>query len=93
MEHRFLIHQRGDHVGVAVVDIAPGERVVGIFMDDDSSMEIDVLDAVPLGHKIAIAAVGADEPVLEYGIQIGVAPTGFAPGAHVHTHNIRSARW
>jgi hypothetical protein len=52
-----------------------------------------VLEAVPLGHKIAIEAVGADEPVLEYGIQIGVAPTGFVTGAHVHVHNIRSARW
>jgi (2R)-sulfolactate sulfo-lyase subunit alpha len=93
VEHRFLIHKRGDHVGVAVADMAPGERVVGIFMDDDSSIELDVLEAVPLGHKIAIEAVGADEPVLEYGIQIGVAPTGFVTGAHVHVHNIRSARW
>jgi len=93
VEHRFLIHKRGDHVGVAVVDIAPGERVVGIYMDDDSRVELDALDAVPLGHKIAVSAVGPDDAVLEYGIQIVKAPTGFAAGAHVHTHNIRSARW
>ncbi|HVA31563.1 MAG TPA: hypothetical protein VMU58_09845 [Gaiellaceae bacterium] len=93
MEHRFLIHRRGDHVGVAVADIDQGERVVGIYMDDDSSIEVAALDAVPLGHKIAVAAVAAEAAVLEYGIQIGTAPTGFAQGAHVHTHNIKSARW
>jgi (2R)-sulfolactate sulfo-lyase subunit alpha len=93
VKHRFLIHKRGDHVGVAVADISPGERVVGIYMDDDSSVEVEVLDAVPLGHKVAIATVGAEEPVIEYGTRIGIASTGFVPGAHVHVHNIRSARW
>ena len=93
MEHRFLIHKPGDHVGVAVADIAPGERVVGVFMDDDSAVEVEARDAVPLGHKIAIADLPGDSPVLEYGVQIGIAPAGFATGAHVHTHNLRSARW
>jgi (2R)-sulfolactate sulfo-lyase subunit alpha len=93
VKHKFLIHKRGDHVGVAVVDIERGERVVGIHMDDDSTVEIDAVDKVPLGHKIAIAAVTADTRVVEYGAQIGKAPEGFAVGEHVHTHNLRSARW
>jgi len=93
VNHKFLIHKRGDHVGVAVVDIDAGERVQGVFMDDDSTIEVEALDAVPLGHKIAIAALEPEASVLEYGLPIGKAPTGFASGAHVHTHNIRSARW
>lgn len=93
LEHRFLIHKRGDHVGVAVVDIAAGERAVGICMDDDSRVEVAAVDPVPLGHKIAVADVGPDEPVLEYGLRIGTTPSGFTRGAHVHTHNITSARW
>jgi (2R)-sulfolactate sulfo-lyase subunit alpha len=93
VNHKFLIHKRGDHVGVAVVDIDPGERVQGVFMDDDSTIDVEALDAVPLGHKIAIVALEPEASVLEYGIPIGKAPTGFAAGAHVHTHNIRSARW
>jgi (2R)-sulfolactate sulfo-lyase subunit alpha len=93
MEHRFLVHRRGDHVGVAVVDIEPGTPAVGVFMDDDSTIEIDISDPVPLGHKVAIADVGADELVLEYGTPIGRAPAGFRAGSHVHTHNLRSARW
>jgi (2R)-sulfolactate sulfo-lyase subunit alpha len=93
VEHRFLIHRRGDHVGVAVADIAPGERVVGLHMNDDSPVEVEALDRVPLGHKIAIVAVSDGDEVLEYGTCIGLATGGFQSGAHVHTHNLRSARW
>ena len=93
MSHKFLIHQRGDHVGVAVVDIDAGEHVEGVFMDDDSTIEVDAHESVPLGHKIAIAALPPDAPVLKYGTQIGVAPKGLEPGDYVHTHNLKSARW
>ena len=93
MQHRFLIHKRGDHVGVAVADIAAGERAVGIHMDDDSAVEVEALDAVPLGHKIAIATIADGDDVIEYGVRIGHATGGFQPGAYVHTHNLRSARW
>lgn len=93
MEHRFLIHRRGDFVGVAVADIDAGERVVGIYMDDDSAVEVLALDTVPLGHKIAVQAANEDDVVLEYGIPIGLATGGFDVGSHVHTHNLRSARW
>lgn len=93
MEHRFLIHRRGDHVGVAVADIAPGERVVGIYLDDASPVEVEALDPVPLGHKIAVVPAADGAEVLEYGIRIGLATGGFQSGSHVHTHNLRSARW
>jgi (2R)-sulfolactate sulfo-lyase subunit alpha len=91
--HKFLIHQQGDHVGVATSDIESGETVIGVFMDDDSTIEVDARGAIPLGHKIAIAALDAGAEVLEYGIRIGSAPEGFAVGDYVHTHNIKSARW
>jgi (2R)-sulfolactate sulfo-lyase subunit alpha len=93
VSHKFLIHKRGDHVGVAVSDIDRGERVQGVFMDDDSTIDVEARDAVPLGHKIAIADVVGDETVIEYGIAIGKSPAGFGTGAHVHTHNLKSARW
>jgi (2R)-sulfolactate sulfo-lyase subunit alpha len=93
VEHRFLIHKRGDTVGVAVADIEAGERVVGIYMDDDSTVTVDAVDAVPLGHKIAVLPAGDGETVVEYGLPIGLATGGFVAGAHVHTHNLRSARW
>ena len=91
--HKFLIHKRGDHVGVAVVDIAGGEHVRGIFMDDDSTIDVEAREPVPLGHKIAIAELGPDTEVLEYGIPIGKTTAQLEPGTYVHTHNLRSARW
>jgi (2R)-sulfolactate sulfo-lyase subunit alpha len=93
VKHKFLVHRRGDHVGVAVVDIEHGERVRGIFMDDDSTVDVEAEAAVPLGHKIAIAAVPPETEVIEYGLPIGKATAALNPGTYVHTHNLRSARW
>jgi len=91
--HKFLIHDRGDHVGVATEPIADGEDAVGVCIADDSTVEVSANGAVPLGHKIAIRAAAPGEPVVKYGIEIGRAPEGFAVGDYVHTHNLKSARW
>jgi (2R)-sulfolactate sulfo-lyase subunit alpha len=93
VSHKFLIHKRGDHVGVAVADIQRGEHVQGVFMDDDSTIEINAHDAVPLGHKIAIADLVVDTSVIEYGIPIGTTVASISTGTYVHTHNLKSARW
>jgi (2R)-sulfolactate sulfo-lyase subunit alpha len=93
VSHKFLVHRRGDHVGVAVADIEEGERVLGVFMDDDSTIEVDAGGSIPLGHKIAISSLDHDAEVIEYGIPIGRTTAPFAPGTYVHTHNLRSARW
>ena len=91
--HKFLIHKRGDHVGVATSDIAAGEEVVGVYMDDESTVEVPARGDVPLGHKIAVGSLDESDPVLEYGVQIGKATARIEVGDYVHTHNIKSARW
>lgn len=91
--HKFLIHHHGDHVGVATSDITAGERVIGVFMDDDSTIEVIANHAVPLGHKIAITRLAAGSDVLKYNVKIGTTPQGFNVGDYVHTHNIKTARW
>ena len=91
--HKFLLHKRGDHVGVATSDIGRGESVVGIYMDDGSTVEVTVKDDISLGHKLAVQSLEPGEAVIEYGIQIGKAPEGFEAGDYVHTHNLKSARW
>jgi (2R)-sulfolactate sulfo-lyase subunit alpha len=91
--HKFLIHHKGDQVGVATTDIMAGENVIGVFMEDDTTIEVKSKHAVPLGHKIAIESMSADAAVFKYGIQIGYATTGFEVGDYVHTHNLKTARW
>ncbi len=91
--HKFLIHRKGDHVGVATSDIMAEESVVGVYMDDDSTVEVSARGDVPLGHKIAVEDCEPGGAVIEYGVQIGKAPEGFEVGDYVHTHNLKSARW
>jgi (2R)-sulfolactate sulfo-lyase subunit alpha len=91
--HKFLIHRRGDHVGVATEPIEAGETVVGVYLDDESAVELAARAAVPLGHKIAVRATDSDPAVIKYGVQIGNATEPLQVGDYVHTHNLKSARW
>ncbi|MBD1380597.1 UxaA family hydrolase [Bacillus sp. IB182487] len=91
--HKFLIHNKGDHVGVATSDMKAGERVVGVYMDDGSTVEVVSKGDVPLGHKIALIQLEENEPVFKYGIQIGLTTCKWEIGDYVHTHNIKTARW
>src|SRR5215467_12368196 len=71
-----------DNVAVARVPLAPGMelRVDGV--------PITVLDAVPAGHKIALAAIAPGEIVRRYGQVIGRAKRPIAAGNHIHTQNL-----
>lgn len=88
----FLAHVAGDHVAVAVHDVEPGPARVG-FLDESPAQEITVSEAVPLGHKVALADVADGADVIEYGLRIGIASQAITTGGYVHTHNLRSARW
>lgn len=91
--HKALAHNRGDHVAVAVAPISAGEEIVVVYMDDDGEVRVRAQADVPYGHKVAVAELGADEPVIEYSTQVGVARQSIQPGDYVHTHNIKTARW
>jgi (2R)-sulfolactate sulfo-lyase subunit alpha len=91
--HKFLIHQKGDHVGVATSPIIQGEKVIGVFMDDNSEIEVVSRGDVPLGHKISLVQLKEGAPVLKYGVQVGITTTNWVVGDYVHTHNIKTARW
>jgi hypothetical protein len=44
---------------------------------------------IPFGHKVALKAMATGDPVLKYGVAIGVATQNIAQGEHVHVHNCR----
>ncbi len=88
----FLVHNEGDHVAVAVQDVEPG-RVRAVYMDSDREVELEALEAIPLGHKVALADLGADADVIEYEVRVGLTRQPIKKGRLVHTHNLRSARW
>jgi (2R)-sulfolactate sulfo-lyase subunit alpha len=88
----FLVHDEGDHVAVAVQDVEPGRRRVS-YLDSGRVEEIDVVEAIPLGHKVALQELPPDGDVIEYRVRVARAREPIARGQLVHVHNVRSARW
>jgi len=52
--------------------------------------QIVVSHALGLGHKVAAVALKAGDPVVKFGLPIGVATTAIAAGEHIHLHNMKS---
>ncbi len=71
-----------DNVAVALEDIAAGESPEGF--------DLTAAEDVQRGHKLALVPIGKGQPVVKYGCAIGVATCDIAPGAWVHTHNVRT---
>lgn len=88
----FLVHNEGDSVGVAVQDVDPGERRA-VYMDSDREVTVSVTEGIPLGHKVALAALGEGVDVIEYGVRVAITRHPIEAGQLIHTHNVRSARW
>lgn len=75
---QFLQISSRDTVGVALRELSAGERLG----------EITLNSTVPAGHKIALAAHAAGDPVIKFGQKIGRATRSISAGEHVHTHNL-----
>ncbi|PYU23881.1 MAG: flagellar biosynthesis protein FlgA [Acidobacteria bacterium] len=94
MATQFIVHDKADTVGVVVVeDVQPGQELMGWTMQTDETISLKALDSVPLGHKIALRDIKADETVLKYGHDVGRAIRDIGKGRHVHIHNLKTKRW
>jgi altronate dehydratase len=83
---RILILNPRDNVAVATSVLEPGAEVPA------GDLTLRVGDRIAFGHKLAIRAIGAGDDVIKYGEVIGRATSDIEPGAHVHVHNVVSAR-
>ncbi len=93
MAHRALIHRAQDDVAVAVADLEPGERLEIPCQDGSQTQRVTAVQAIPLGHKLALRDLPEGHEVLEYGQAVGVTTAPIRQGEHVHVHNLRSKRW
>lgn len=93
MKHGVLIHDTVDDVGVAVLDLNPGDEVGVVTLEGQPAGLIQAVEAIPLGHKIALRDLPAGHRLLKYGRPIGQTTQPISRGAHVHTHNLRTLRW
>jgi altronate hydrolase len=82
MHRRAIRVHPSDDVAVAVDALAPGDVVrVG-------DAPIEVRDAVPAGHKLALRHISVGDPVRKYGWPIGRATAPIEQGAWIHSHNL-----
>ncbi len=93
MKHSILMHEHGDDVGVAVIDLKKGANAGALTLEGKPAGSVKLRDNVPLGHKVAMRDVAKDKPVIKYGREVGKAIKDIAKGAHVHTHNLKTMRW
>jgi (2R)-sulfolactate sulfo-lyase subunit alpha len=89
----FIAHGKDDNVAVAVVDLEGGQQVTGWNMETDATLQAVARQPVPLGHKLALAQIGSGDKVIKYNVPIGNASQAISEGDHVHTHNLKTARW
>jgi len=93
MKKGILLHEADDDVGVAAMDLKAGEVVQAVTLEGVPVTDIQLVDDVPLAHKVAMNDMQAEKHVIEYGRPIGYASTAISTGAHVHTQNLKSLRW
>jgi altronate hydrolase len=75
----------------AVVRLAPQDNVavaVDILGEGAVAAGVRALARIPRGHKMAVEAIAAGEPVRKYGQVIGVATAAIRAGDWVHVHNL-----
>ena len=63
---------------------------VGTALGEPGDGHVTATGHIPFGHKFALRALRAGDPVIKYGARIGTATQDIAPGEHVHLHNMRS---
>jgi (2R)-sulfolactate sulfo-lyase subunit alpha len=90
---QFLVHDKRDSVGVAVVDVKAGQTLEGRSLDSNETLKAKANMDIPLGHKIALKDFKPGETVLKYGNDIGKVVEPIRAGDHVHVHNVKTKRW
>ena len=66
-----------DDVAVALRPLEAGER-----------LEVEIAEAIPRGHKVALREMAAGAEIRKYGWPIGRLTAPVGPGEHVHSHNL-----
>jgi len=90
----FVVHDEHDSVGVVVVEgVKAGQQLKGWIMDQDKEIKVSAQSDIPIGHKLAIKKLAANDTVIKYGTDIGRTIAPIKVGEHAHVHNIKTKRW
>lgn len=81
----FMKINENDNVIVALKEMKKGEKI------SLENTEIEALETIPAGHKMAVKDICEGADVIKYGFRIGTAKEEIKAGQWVHTHNIKTA--
>lgn len=76
-----------DNVATLLDDVDGGQLTV---YGAAKEQVIYALEAIALGHKIALNSVACGAPIIKYGVPIALSTVDILPGEWVHLHNCRS---
>lgn len=89
---RALIVDERDNVANLIGPGGKGRTVRCTVEGRSETEEIALLDELPSNHKLARWDISEGDPIVKYGLDIGVASRAIRRGEHVHAHNIDSNR-
>jgi (2R)-sulfolactate sulfo-lyase subunit alpha len=90
----FLVHSPKDNVGVVVVEgLKAGTAMLGVVTENDTTLQLDARQDIPIGHKVALKPMKKGDTVVKYGEDIGKVVADVGAGEHVHVQNLKTKRW
>jgi altronate dehydratase small subunit len=82
--------ETADNVATVVTEV--GKDTVLTIQTPGSSITLKSVEAIPFGHKIALAPIQKGETVRKYGRSIGRAISDIPEGGLVGVHNLEGLR-
>jgi altronate dehydratase small subunit len=79
-----------DNCAVLLADVRKGETVE--VRTETGVRSLAARCDIASGHKIALASLTVDQPIVKYGEEIGRAGTAIEAGDWVHLHNVTCRR-
>jgi altronate dehydratase small subunit len=87
-EKRCFQVEATDNVATLLCAADPGDRI--LVQGGIAAWHLDVLEAIALGHKVALVEIPEGAFIVKYGVPIGRSTALIRPGQWVHLHNCRS---
>lgn len=88
--NRFVMMDEKDMAATALVDLKAGEVAHVSDKNNDVVLELEALEDIPYGNKIALVDIKSGQQVIKYGAVIGEATKNIQKGTLVHVHNVKS---
>jgi hypothetical protein len=80
-----------DNVATVTTNVEIGDDIEVLSPVGKVILTIKPIEAIMLGHKIALKQFKKGEPIIKYGEVIGIASEPIRVGIWVHTQNVESS--